>query len=229
MRAHPKRAEAERSETEAELLAAARSGSEAAVRALIQRNNQRLFRVARAVLRNDAEAEDVVQETYVRAFTRLSSFREEAAFSTWLMRIALNEAMGRKRKRRPMVDLDVLDENGGAEVIAFPGGGAMPNPEGEAGRAQMRALLEAAIDTLPETFRVVFVLREIEELDGAETATFLGIKPETVKTRLFRARRLIRAELEKKLAPAFGEIFPFDGQRCVRLADRVIARLHAGK
>jgi RNA polymerase sigma-70 factor (ECF subfamily) len=213
---------------EAALVAGARAGDETAIRALIKANNQLLFRVARAVLRNDGEAEDVVQETYMRAFTRLASFRGEAAFSTWLTRIALNAALSRRRRRRNTVDIDMIDiEMGrpGAELIAFPGTTLPANPEHEAGRRQMRALLEAAVDALPEPFRVVFVLREIEEMDIAETAAFLAIKPETVKTRLFRARRLIRAELEQKLSPVFAEVFPFDGARCARLADRVVVGL----
>ena len=208
-------------ESEAELIAAARTRDEVAIRALIKANNQRLFRVARAVLRNDAEAEDVVQATYVKAFTKLESFRGDSAFSTWLTRIALNEALGRKRRQRPTMDITTMEDT--AEVIAFPGA----SPEAEAGRSQLRDLLAAAIDKLPEPFRLVFVLREIEELDVAETASFLGIKPETVKTRLFRARRLIREALSERIAPALADVFPFDGQRCTNLADRVIAVLRA--
>jgi RNA polymerase sigma-70 factor, ECF subfamily len=207
-------------ESEAELIAAARNRDEAAIRALIKANNQRLFRVARAVLRSDAEAEDVVQATYVKAFTKLDSFRGDSAFSTWLTRIALNEALGRKRRQRPTVDITTMEDT--AEVIAFPGA----SPEAEAGRSQLRDMLAAAIDKLPEPFRLVFVLREIEELDIAETAVFLGIKPETVKTRLFRARRLIREALSERIAPALADVFPFDGVKCTNLADRVIAELH---
>jgi RNA polymerase sigma-70 factor (ECF subfamily) len=204
---------------EPDLIAAARSRDETAIRALIKANNQRLFRVARAVLRNDAEAEDVVQATYVKAFTKLDSFRGDSAFSTWLTRIALNEALGRKRRQRPTVDIDAMDQT--ADVIVFPGA----SPEAEAGRRELSRLLAAAIDKLPEPFRLVFVLREIEGLDVAETAAFLGIKPETVKTRLFRARRLIREALSERIAPALADVFPFDGQRCTNLADRVVAAL----
>lgn len=211
--------------TEAGQVEAARLGDETAIRALIKANNQRLFRVARAVLRDDAEAEDVVQETYVKAFTRLASFRGDSAFSTWLTRIALNEALGRRRRRRPATDLSAIEESASAEIIAFPGA----SPEAEAGRSEMHGILAAAIDTLPEPFRLVFVLREVEELDVAETAAFLGIKPETVKTRLFRARRLIRAALEKRIAPVLADVFPFNGARCTRLADRVVAQLQTGK
>ena len=207
--------------TEPELLAGARARDETAIRVLIKANNQRLFRVARAVLRDDAEAEDVVQATYVKAFTRLDSFRGDSAFSTWLTRIALNEALGRKRRQRPTLDITTMEDT--AEVIAFPGA----SPEAETGRRELQGILSAAIDKLPEPFRLVFVLREIEELDVAETASYLGIKPETVKTRLFRARRLIREALSERIAPALADVFPFNGRRCTNLADRVIAELRA--
>ena len=213
---------------EADLLAAARGGDESAIRALVQANNRRLFRVARAVLRDDAEAEDVVQETYVRAFTRLAGFEGKSAFSTWLTRIALNEALGRLRRRRPTVDLELLEQaldEGGAEIIAFPGARPPENPETETGRMQMKALLEELVDALPPAFRVVFVLRAVEEMSTEEVAAYLGIKPETVKPRLHRARKLIRAGIEERLSPTFGDIFPFDGERCVHMADRVVARL----
>ena len=205
--------------TETALLTRARNRDESAIRALIKANNQRLFRAARAILRNDAEAEDVVQATYVKAFTALDSFRGDSAFSTWLTRIAINEALGRKRRQRPTTDIAMLEHT--AEVIVFPGA----SPEQELGRREVRSMLTAAIDALPEPFRLVYVMREIEELDIAETAATLGIKPETVKTRLFRARRLIRETLAAKFAPALADVFPFDGKRCANLADRVIAEL----
>lgn len=212
--------------SETQLVDAARHGQEAAVRELIRRNNHRLFRVARAVLRNDGEAEDVVQAAYVRAFTGLANFRGEAAFSTWLTRIALNEALGRKRRQKNRVEVEMLDEElQGGEVIPFPLSLAPQSPESESGRAEMRALLEECIDTLPEPFRLVLVMRDIEDLTTEETANFLGIKPQTVKTRLFRARRQIRETLAVRLSPVFSEVFPFDGQRCVDMAGRVVAVL----
>jgi RNA polymerase sigma-70 factor (ECF subfamily) len=212
--------------TEGALLKAARSGDETAIRAIIQRNNQRLFRAARSVLRNDAEAEDVVQETYVRAFTRLAEFEGRSALSTWLTRIALNEALGRLRRRRT-TGLDLLEAGGagGAELIPFPGSPPPANPESETARGEMKALLEELVDGLPVDFRTVFVLRAVEELSTEETAVYLGIRPETVKTRLHRARRLLRAALQERLSPAFADIFPFDGERCAQMAERVLARL----
>ncbi len=212
---------------ESQLLAAARLRDEAAIRELIRRNNQRLFRVARAVLRNDAEAEDVVQETYVKAFTRLDGFEEKAAFSTWITRIALNEAIGRRRRQKPTVGVEALEaaQAGGAELIPFPGGASALSPEQSAGRREMNVLLTEVVDSLPEAFRLVFVMREIEEMPTEAVASFLGIKPATVKTRLFRAKRLLREALEARIATGFSAVFPFDGMRCTRLADRVVARL----
>jgi RNA polymerase sigma-70 factor (ECF subfamily) len=211
-----------------ELVALARQGGENAIRALIKRNNRRLFRVARAVVRNDAEAEDVVQEAYVRAFTKLDSFRGGSQFSTWLTRIALNEALGRMRRRRPtteLAELDVAAGSQGGSVIMFPTSLTPPPADSELARSQVRKFLEKAIDDLPDAFRAVFILRDIEEMSIEETANQLSLKPETVKTRLHRARRLMRAAVEKRLAGTFSELFPFDGARCDRMADRVISRL----
>jgi RNA polymerase sigma-70 factor, ECF subfamily len=215
-------------QSDEELVALARQGDENAIRALIKRNNRRLFRVARAVMRNDAEAEDVVQETYVRAFTKLDSFRGGSQFSTWLTRIALNEALGRMRRRRPTAELAELDVRASAQggaVIMFPTSLTPPGADSELARSQVREFLEKAVDDLPDAFRTVFILRDIEEMSIEETANQLSLKQETVKTRLHRARRLMRAAVEKRLAATFSELFPFDGARCDRMADRVIGRL----
>lgn len=211
------------------LVELARQGSESAIRMLVKRNNQRLFRVARGIVRNDGEAEDVVQETYVRAFTKLDSFRGDASFSTWLTRIALNEAMGRMRRRRSIAVLAEPDavaagsDRGG--LIMFPTSPMPPGADAELARKEVRALLEQAVDDLPASFRIVFILRDIEEMSIEDTARHLALKPETVKTRLHRARRLMRLAIEKRLSATFSELFPFDGARCERMADRVVARL----
>ena len=213
---------------EADLVELARRGGENAIRTLIERNNQRLFRAARSVLRNDGEAEDVVQETYVKAFTALASFRGEASFSTWLTRIALNEAVSRLRRRRRNSDLEALDQAVSADaglVSLFPLS-LVPLPaDTEAARSEMRQILETAIDGLPEGFRTVFVLRDVEGLSTEETAEQLTLKPETVKTRLHRARRMLRAVLEEQMRGSFAELYPFDGARCANMADRVIEKL----
>jgi len=211
---------------EAELVELARRGDESAIRLLIERNNQRLFRAARSVLRNDGEAEDVVQATYVKAFTALQSFRGDASFSTWLTRIALNEAVSRFRRRKLTSELEALDQAVSADaglVSLFPLSLAPLPADTEAARSEMRRLLETAIDGLPEGFRTVFVLRDVEGLSTEETAEHLKLKPETVKTRLHRARRMLRLVLEEQLRGSFAELYPFDGARCAHMADRVIA------
>ena len=213
--------------TDERLVRLAAQGEESAIRILIQRHNRRLFRVARGVLRDDAEAEDVVQETYVRAFSNLASFRGEARLSTWLTRIALNEALGRARRRRPTVELSDAEMREG-RVLIVPSASSSANPESETARSHLRHVLEEAVDALPELFRVVFVLRDVEGLDTEETASQLSIRPETVKTRLHRARRMLRTAIEERLSATFSELFPFDGERCVRMADRVVERLRAG-
>lgn len=210
------------------LIAMIREGHEAAVRTLVQRHNRRLFRVARAVLQDDTDAEDVVQEAYLRAFASLDGFRSESSFSTWLTRIALNEAFGRLRKRRVRgrtTDIEAIEQTSAA-VIRFPG---LPqhNPETDLAREQIRQLLERCVDELPDPFRVVFILRDIEGMSTEEVATQLSIRPETVKTRLHRARRLIRAALSNRVAAAFSDLFPFDGQRCVDMTCRLCLRLKA--
>ncbi|HEX5078870.1 MAG TPA: RNA polymerase sigma factor [Geminicoccaceae bacterium] len=210
------------------LVALARRGDEGAVRVLIQRHNQRLFRVARSVVRSDAEAEDVVQETYVRAFTNLDSFRGEALLSTWLTRIALNEALGRLRRHRPtteLAELDAASDRSEGRLIMFPSSLLPAGPEAEAARSQVRQLLEDAVDRLPDSFRTTFILRDVEGLSIEETAAQLSVRPETVKTRLHRARKLMRAAIEQRLAASLSDLFPFDGVRCARMADRVVESL----
>jgi len=212
-------------DSEDKLVDLARLGGENAIRALIKRNNRRLFRVARSVMRNDAEAEDIVQATYVKAFTRLASFRGESTFSTWLTRIALNEALDRKRRERPGVDLAELDQMGHDAYAGAPLS-LVPLPaDSEVMRMELRAALEAMTDDLPEGFRMVFVLRDIEGMSIEETADLLSLKPATVKTRLHRAHRLLRTAIESRFSATFADIFPFDGNRCTHMADRVIAQL----
>lgn len=215
---------------EDDLVALARAGRESAIRKIVQRYNRRLYRVARAVLRDDAEAEDAVQETYVKAFANLDSFRGDAALATWLTRIALNEALGRRRRHKTRMDFNASltgDDPTGASVIMFPSSISASNPEMDVARQQIRSLLEKAVDELPESFRVVFVLRDIEDMSIEETARQLSIRPQTVKTRLHRARARIRELLRQQFSSAYSDLFPFDGARCVRMADKVILRLRA--
>ena len=211
---------------EAQVVDLARGGDREAFRAIMQRCNQRLFRVARAVVRDDAEAEDVLQEAYARAFAAFEGFRGEAGVATWLTRIVLNEAHGRLRKRRPTVELEALETaQAGAQVLAFPGAGLSDDPEADAARGQVRRLLEQAVDDLPEPFRLVFILREIEELSVEETAANLGLNPETVKTRLHRARKRLRDALDARLGEVLVGAYPFLGARCDRICEAVLQRL----
>ena len=210
--------------SEGELIRRAKARDEQAVRAILQANNRRLFRIARGILRNDAEAEDVVQETYVRALTHLEGFRGESSLSTWLSRIAMNEALGRLRGRRRSLDLDSLSQDRlEAEIIPFPA--APSDPEISMAQRQIQEVVERAIDQLPEPFRLVFITRVMEEMTVEETAELLSIKPETVKTRLHRARALLRQNVEKEIGPVIMDAFPFAGRRCEQLTEAVLKRL----
>lgn len=208
-----------------DLVARARDRDEAAIRAIIKANNRRLYRLARGILRNDSEAEDVVQETYVRAFTHLDSFRGESGLATWLARIAINEALGRLRSRQPTVELASLPSGAiEAQIIQFPLA-ASTDPEKAMAQREIQTVVEHAIDELPEPFRLVFITRVVEGMNVEETADILDLKPETVKTRLHRARAMLRENVERKIGPVVMEAFPFAGRRCERLTDAVLRRL----
>ncbi len=204
--------------------ALARDGG--AFRAIMKKYNQRLYRLARGIVRNDSEAEDIVQEAYVRAFTHLADFRGESSLITWLSRIAINEAMGRLRGRRPTVDLVTFEsQRTAAEIIQFPLTSKNDNPEQAMAQRQILQLVEQATDQLPQVYRVVFIARVIEGLSVEETAEALNLRPETVKTRLHRARRLVRAHLDKQIGPVLMNAFPFAGRRCERVTAAVLQRL----
>jgi RNA polymerase sigma-70 factor, ECF subfamily len=213
---------------EAELVERARGRDEAALREIMQANNRRLYRLARGILRSDSEAEDVVQETYVRAFTHLDGFRGESGLSTWLSRIAINEALGRARSARPHVELDSVPEAMlEAQIIKFPASPA-GDPERTMAQREIQRVVERAIDELPDVFRMVFVARVMEGMNIEETAELLGVKPETVKTRLHRARAMLRENVEKEIGPVVMDAFPFAGWRCERLTVSVLKRLGIG-
>jgi len=177
------------------------------------------------VLANDHEAEDAVQEAYIRAFTRLVDFRGDASLRTWLTRIALNEAVRRRRRQRSMVDLDALhaaQERNPRPIYSSSLTSRDRDPERAAAQRQIRKILEKAIDDLPAAFRIVLIMRDVEEVDIKETANLLGIREETVKTRLHRARRMLRESLGEQLATALKDVFPFDRPRCDALVQRLL-------
>lgn len=195
---------------------------------LMRRYNQRLYRTARSILRDDAEAEDTVQESYLLAYQAMAKFRGGAKLSTWLVRIVANEAIGRLRKRSRRAELIPL--NGTIEPISEDpevnmSDASPEQPEDAAGRAEMRRLLEAKIDQLPDAFRTVFVLRAIEELTVEEAGVCLGIPPPTVRTRYFRAKGLLREALAREIDFSMEDAFRFDGERCDRIVAGVLHRL----
>jgi RNA polymerase sigma-70 factor (ECF subfamily) len=197
-----------------------------AFRAIMQRHNRRLYRIARGILRNNTEAEDAVQDAYVSAFAHLASYRGESTLATWLSRIVVNEALGRLRRRRPTVDITALESvRSEADIIQFPLSTPSDDPERTMAQRQILQLVEQATDNLPEVFRLVFVTRVIEGMSVEETSELLGIKPETVKTRLHRARQLVRDQLDKQIGPVLMDAFPFAGRRCERMTECVMARL----
>jgi RNA polymerase sigma-70 factor (ECF subfamily) len=202
------------------------TGDEAAIRLLMRRYNQTLFRTSRAILRDDAEAEDALQEAYLKAFRAMGTFRSDARLSTWLIRIVANEALGRLRRTRRSAQVITLD--GDIETPPEPAMAhdeAVPQPERETHRAEVRRIMERKIDALPDAFRTVFVLRAVEEMTVEEVAASLDIPEATVRTRFFRARALLRESLARELDVATDDAFAFAGARCDRITERVIARL----
>lgn len=197
-----------------------------AFRSIIGRHNQKLYRLARSIIRNDAEAEDIVQETYVTAFAHLGSFRGDASLATWLSRIAINEALGRLRKKRRARAVISEEPANEAHIIPFPLNAGSDDPERTMAQRQILALVEQATDALPDVYRTVFVARVIEGLSLEETADLLGIKAQTVKTRLHRARSLVRRQLDAQIGPLMLDAFPFAGRRCERLTVAVMKRLN---
>ena len=211
---------------DAELVRRALARDDTAFRIIIERHNRRLYRIARGILRNDTEAEDAVQEAYVSAFTHLDGFRGDSSLATWLARITMNEALGRLRRKRLAVDLDTFEaQRTEAQIIQFPQTVASDDPERTMAQREILQLVEQATDNLPEVFRIVFITRVIEGMSVEETADLLGLQPETVKTRLHRARRLVREQLNKQIGPVLMDAFPFAGRRCKHMTDAVMQRL----
>ena len=212
--------------TDAELAERAASGDEVAFESIMRRHNRLLFRTARSILKSDAETEDALQEAYLRAWRALPSFRCESKLSTWLVRIVINEALGRLRRRSAQViPLDTAMESTDPDTQESMHDDPDQRPEQAAMRAQVRRLMEERIDTLPEAFRSVFMLRAVEELSVEEVSTVLDLPEATVRTRYFRARGLLREGLSRDVDLAIGDAFAFAGARCDRIVAAVLARL----
>jgi RNA polymerase sigma-70 factor (ECF subfamily) len=205
---------------DAELLVNMRAGDPTAFATLMRSNNQRLYRLARGFLRDDLEAEEVVHDSYVRAFTHLDNFKSGSSVSTWLARIVSNEALGRLRRRRPTVYVGDIAETLSADGAAFTT--VEPTPEQAIARREIRCAIEKAVDQLSPSFRSVFVLRAIEQMSIAETASYLGIPAETVKTRFHRANKLLRRALTTQFGAIFDDLYLFLGSRCDRLVATVL-------
>jgi RNA polymerase sigma-70 factor (ECF subfamily) len=206
-----------------DVIARVRGGDQPLFEIVMRRYNQRLFRAARAILRDDADAEDAVQQAYLAAYTHLDQFAGTARFSTWLTRIAIREALGklRSRKRRGEVEFD-----GGAEETMMKDP-PDDSPERHAQRRELGGILEAAVDALPEIYRVVFMMREVEQLSTQETADVLELSEEAVKVRLHRARGMLRDRLFAQVDQSLQGTFPFLGARCDRIVAAVLSKLRA--
>jgi len=212
--------------SDAELAALAAGGDAAAFEIIMRRHNRLLFRTARSILKSDDDTEDALQETYLHAWRSFATFRAEAKVSTWLVRIVVNEALGRLRRRGahviPLRAADGVDE---ALEEQGPEDDADRGPEHMVMRGELRTLMEKRIDTLPDVFRTVFMLRAVEELSVEETAAALQIPEATVRTRFFRARSILREGLSRDIDFAIGDAFSFAGARCDRIVANVLARI----
>jgi RNA polymerase sigma-70 factor (ECF subfamily) len=208
--------------TDEEVVNRVRAGETALYEVIMRRYNQRLYRIARAILHNDAEAEDVMQDAYVRAYTHLGQFAGRSPFSSWLTRIAVNEALARRRSSKQDREVDATEFDG---EISMQDLHKSPNPEQNASSAQLRDFLEQAVLDLPEQYRTVIMLRDIEELSTAETADVLDLTVENVKIRLHRGHGMIRNWLFERIGAKAKEAFPFMGVRCDRVVQAVFCRI----
>jgi len=222
--------------TDEQVVARVLAGETALFEVLMRRHNARLYRAIRSVLRGEMDVEDVMQQAYVNAYTHLDQFAGRARFSTWLTRVAIHEALG--RLRRPNAECTMHnaewpdDRHGGGRgspqgADAIPS--ADPTPEHRAFSAELRSLLEEAIDTLPDGQREVFMLREVEGMSTAETAEALDLGEEAVKTRLHRARGVLRDHLYARTGAAAAEAFQFHAPRCDRVVEGVFRRMGGGR
>jgi RNA polymerase sigma-70 factor (ECF subfamily) len=206
-----------------EIVARVITGETALYEIIMRRYNQRLYRVARSILRDDGEAEDVMQDAYVRAYQHLNQFEGRARFSTWLIRIAVHEALARLRRHGRHDSIDAVTPEGTPMTTELPS--HAPDPERRASTAELKHLLENAVLELPDSYRTVLVMRDVEELSTAETADALGLSEENVKVRLHRARAMMRRALYGRVGATSAAAFQFEAPRCDRMVRNVFARL----
>lgn len=199
------------------------AGETALFEILMRRYNQRLYRISRSILQDEGEAEDVMQDAYVRAYEHLYQFAGKAAFSTWLTRIAIHEALARKRRRRRTEELDAIQEVRGDSMPFLKS--SDPDPEAKAAQSHLRELLENAIEGLPEAYRIIVVMREVEEMGVAETAENLGLSEAVVKTRLHRAHAMLRRNLHSRARGRIADLYAFHATRCDRVVKAVFERI----
>ena len=208
------------------LVASASVGDTLSFECIMRRHNRLLFRTARSILKNDAETEDALQEAYLRAWRALKTFRADAKLSTWLVRIVINESLGRLRRTgAQIIPLDGCADMVEPKLEASSDDNPDQQPDSLAMRAEVRRLIETRIDLLPDIYRTVFMLRAVEELNVEETSAALGVDPATVRTRFFRARGLLREGLSRDVDMAVGDAFSFAGERCDRIVANVQVKL----
>jgi RNA polymerase sigma-70 factor (ECF subfamily) len=210
--------------TDSEIVGRVRAGEHALFEVLMRRHNQRIYRAARAVIKDEAEVEDVMQQSYINAFTHLHQFEDRSEFSTWLTRITLNEAFARRKKMKRAESLTAQagDEAG---VVMETIRSAQPDPERQAYAQELGRVREHAGEELPESYRTVFMLRDVEGLSTSETSAGLGIGDEAVKTRLHRARAMIRRSVTERLGALTGSTFQFQAPRCDRVVAAVLEQI----
>ena len=212
-------------DTDEALVERARAHDRAAFELLMRRHNQRVYRVVRSLLRDADEIEDVIQQSYLQAFLHLDQFGGNARWSTWVCRIAINEALARIRQRGRFVSIDAASEEAMADFSKGPDG----DPERKAAGREFGAMVEQAIDGLPDIYRSVLILREIEGMTTEETAAVLGVEIDVVKTRLHRARAALRSAIENRVGEQMQSAFTFGNERCDRVVAFVLARLNVGR
>jgi RNA polymerase sigma-70 factor (ECF subfamily) len=207
--------------TDEALVARARTGDTAAFELLMRRHNRRVYRAVRAVLRDGTDVEDVMQQAYVQAFTHLDQFEGASRWSTWVCRIAFNEALARMRQRGRFVSIDAAKEEAVEDTSRAP----LLDPERTAGRRELARLVELELDRLPDIYRAVVMFREVEGLSTADAAQVLGVDEAVIKTRLHRARALLRAAIEERIGTGLEDSYPFDAPRCDRVVAGVLSRI----